>query len=93
MRASGVVRDKVDAKRFDDVVGAVAVMLIEIQDAHALDESRRLDRQRGNHQSVEGAETRDLGMTCMMESRGWRYGHLAIADCFLTPPIQLQRLH
>ena len=51
------MRDPVQAQAVDDLVGAVAVVLVEVEDADALRFARCVQRQGRHHQAVEGAKT------------------------------------
>ena len=57
-----VMGDPVNLQARDDVVGAVAIVVVEVEDSDPVCFAGGLQGQRGNHQAVEGAEASPMRM-------------------------------
>jgi len=75
-----VVDHEVDAQRRNDLLGSIAVVLVQVQDGNALRQSFGFQCERGDHQAVESAERIGFGVSRMMKPADRRHRHQAIAE-------------
>ena len=69
-----IVLDPVQAELADDVAGAIAVVLVEIEDADPAHPLLLAQDPRRHHKAIERAETVALVVSGMVETRDWRHG-------------------
>ena len=62
--------DSIEPERVDDVVSAVALVQVAVEDRHFAHAAVGASRQRSNHRGIKSAEPAPLGIAGMVKSGG-----------------------